>query len=182
MTALEIGYLWKDIYLVANQCVDIMPQYLVQIFVMIMLRDASILGLFFIMRTNRHYAKALKKERHARIKESSLFYINPVKGSVVQVMVGDVVYIHHKKNYSYFFLSDGKSLCQYISLFKIEENLPKDTFVRINKSTIVNRKHIESIDEDNLLITTTLPDSHAGGHVVLALSPKYLNGCRDLLV
>ncbi|MBR4136655.1 MAG: LytTR family transcriptional regulator [Bacteroidales bacterium] len=175
LTAFEMGFLWNDIMPIAKRRPSLLTVYLLQMFVMILLRDCCLVGFFFILRTNHHYSMELRRVNTQLVQESALFSINIGKGNSVTVPLSDIVYIRHQKNYSYFYLVDGKSLCQYISLSKIEEDMPSDLFSRINKSVLVNKRHIESINLEKLTITTSLTDPKTGKAVMLNISPVYGN-------
>ncbi len=180
LTAFEMGFLWNDIMPFAKQRPDLRSIYMLQMFVMILLRDGCLVGLFFILKTDQYYAAELHKINTKHIAESSLLTIAVQNNNTVQVPLKDIVYIRHQKNYSYYYLTDGRNLCQYISLSKIEENIPADTFVRINKNTLLNIQHIVQTNIQQHTITTTLTNLQTGGPVTLSLSPIYAQSIMDL--
>ena len=63
-------------------------------------------------------------------------------------------------------MSNGTSKTVNLSLNKFEATLPKDRFVRINRSVIVNVRHVEKIIGKGLILTS-------GKH--LDLGETYLN-------
>ncbi|MBR6334111.1 MAG: LytTR family transcriptional regulator, partial [Bacteroidales bacterium] len=130
----------------------------------------------------QYYAAELHKVYAKHIAESSRLNITVQGNNTVQVPLNDIVYIRHQKNYSYFYLTDGKTLCQYISLSKIEESIPANTFVRINKSTLANMKHIVQTSVKDKTVTTSLADPQTGEAVTLNLSPVFADSAASLLI
>ncbi len=182
LTVFEMAFLWNDIMPFAKQRPDLLTIYMLQMFVMILLRNGCLFGLFFILKTNRYYALELHKINTRHIAESSRLNITVQGNNTVQVPLNDIVYIRHQKNYSYFYLTDGKTLCQYISLSKIEESIPANTFVRINKSTLANMKHIVQTSVKDKTVTTSLADPQTGEAVTLNLSPVFADSVASLLI
>ena len=174
LAVFEMGFLWNDIMPFAKQRPDLLTIDMLQMFVMILLRNGCLLGLFFILKTNQYYAAELHKVYAKHIAESSRLNITVQGNNTVQVPLNDIVYIRHQKNYSYFYLTDGKTLCQYISLSKIEESIPANTFVRINKNTLVNIQHIVQTSVKDKTVSTSLTDPQTGEPVTLTLSPLYI--------
>lgn len=79
----------------------------------------------------------------------------------VPVVLEDVLYINAQGNDTYINLEDGRSLKIKYKLYQLEEGLLPNSFIRINKSEIVNIRKIRSITpmfKGNLLI--------------------YMNGCK----
>ncbi len=76
------------------------------------------------------------------------------KGTVYSF--SDVLYLEANGNYTYVHVSGrGKPALKTAGLKQLEEKLPKDIFIRIHKSILVNKFHIENYDytKDNSTIT-----------------------------
>lgn len=70
----------------------------------------------------------------------------------------DVLYLEANGNYTYVHINGRKKPALKTSgLKQLEEKLPKDIFIRIHKSILVNKFHIENYDytKDNSTITLT---------------------------
>ena len=72
----------------------------------------------------------------------------------VKVNLDDINYVEGLKDYVIIHLSD-KRVVTRLTLKGIEEVLPSSTFIRVNKSYIVNRNKIDSFDNNDVFIGTT---------------------------
>lgn len=123
------------------------PHYL-QMFLLVMVRNICILGFFFLLRSNRHYAELNRAERKGLLNNTSYYNIVVSSKQVETVKVTEIMYVRHQKNYSYFYLSDGTHYPQYVSLTKVIEELPESLFLRISRSTIINTAYIMRFEKD----------------------------------
>lgn len=143
---------------------------MLQIIILVLLRNACFIGLFFLLRTNRYYLKNIQAERMGLLQNTSYYNIVLSMKEVKTVKITDIMYIRHQKNYSYFYMSDGVHYAQYMSLTKVMGELPKTLFMRISRNTIVNTRYIvnykkgilslqslrvEGIEETNLPVSQT---------------------------
>ena len=60
-----------------------------------------------------------------------------VKGRIIKIMFKDVIYIEGASNYILIYTTEGKHMT-YLTIKEIERYLPKDIFVRIHRSFIIN--------------------------------------------
>lgn len=58
----------------------------------------------------------------------------------------DIIRLESNLNYTYFILQSGKKELMSYTLAMYSQMLPND-FIRVNKSCIVNKKFIKSLDE-----------------------------------
>ncbi|ANI90122.1 hypothetical protein A9P82_13010 [Arachidicoccus ginsenosidimutans] len=79
------------------------------------------------------------------------------KGIVERVDLDNILYIESSHNYAVLYLSDGSKQTIYMSLAEIEGALPKDKFLRIQRSYIVNLKKIQKI-EGNMIYLQSLKE------------------------
>ena len=68
-----------------------------------------------------------------------------------KVNFSDILFIEGLKDYVIIQLSDQRIITR-MSLKAIFDLLPKSTFLRVNKSYIVNTGHIESFDNNDIFI------------------------------
>lgn len=68
-----------------------------------------------------------------------------------KVYFRDILYIEAMQNYCILHISDRK-LITYITLRGMEQKLPKDIFLKVHKSFIVNLDKITAVDGNDLLI------------------------------
>lgn len=61
------------------------------------------------------------------------------------VSLSDVLYLEALENYTRFHLSDGSSVISSLTLKHHQEKLSSETFLRINRSTLVNTDHVKNV-------------------------------------
>lgn len=70
-----------------------------------------------------------------------------------KVNLKDILFIEGLKDYVIIQM-DGQRIITRMNVKTIHELLPKNTFLRINRSYIVNKNHIESFDHNDVFIKT----------------------------
>lgn len=110
-----------------------------QSFGLMFARNATLVGLLVLLRMNHYYRKNYTQERKTNIQVSSIYNIVSNK-TMITLNVDEIMYVQHQKNYTYFYMMDGRSYSQYISLVKVMEELPEDLFVYANRNTLINTK------------------------------------------
>lgn len=81
-----------------------------------------------------------------------------VAGELVSFDIKDIVYIQSWGNYIKLFTLEENFICSSTTR-EVEHKLPRDMFVRVHKSYVVNVKYVESFDIDYVILTnqTYLP-------------------------
>ena len=74
-------------------------------------------------------------------------------GNLVKVLFDEIFYVEAMKDYVKIYLKD-RFIVSYLTMKKMEENLPEDNFQRIHKSYIANLKQIKGISGNMLRLTT----------------------------
>lgn len=88
---------------------------------------------------------AIKEEKLLKFKSyNGLFLFRPE----------DIAYIEADRDYASMFLANGTKEDVFERLGEIEKKLPPDTFLRIGKSIVANRKYINKITNTSIRITT----------------------------
>lgn len=136
-----------------------------------LIRNTCLLMLFFILRTNEHYHDLLRMQQRASIYEDSLYHILVGKNEVKTVKISDIVYLAHQKNYTYFHLRNGEKYSMYVSMSKVEEELPSAMFRRINRNIIVNMDNV--VETDRNVITLDFREKGSDNNVSFSLSSAY---------
>lgn len=166
-TALEFLLLSSDL-----QALIVPSNYhrllIIQSFALAFIRNGGIIGLFFLLKTNQYYVKQYQKEYQTVVQKTQEYNITVSSKEVKTVTISEITYIQHQKNYTYFHLTDGSCYSQYISLSKVEGELPEGQFVRINRSTLASKSFPSKLDHETLLMT--MPN---GSTLALAVSPKF---------
>jgi DNA-binding LytR/AlgR family response regulator len=70
---------------------------------------------------------------------------------IEKIMLSDLILVEAMRNYVIYHCEQRKHIC-YTSLKSAELSLPSDTFVKIQKSFIVNRKKVEKIEKGQVII------------------------------
>lgn len=65
--------------------------------------------------------------------------------NIVRISVSDIMYIESQSEYQKIHMADGKFHMPLMSIKRLAELLPEDTFLRIHRSYIVNMNHVVDI-------------------------------------
>ena len=71
-----------------------------------------------------------------------------------KVFFRDVSYVEGLQNYAVIHLHDRK-LITYITLTSLENQLPKDEFLKVHKSFLISVPHVQAIEGDEIIIDDT---------------------------
>jgi two-component system LytT family response regulator len=95
-------------------------------------------------------------ERHAddnfSVSENSNELFFKTDHRVVRVVTSGIRYIEGMSEYVRIYFDDGKPLTVLLSMKKLEERLPKDSFMRIHRSYIVNLKKISEVNKNRVIL------------------------------
>ena len=99
-----------------------------------------------------YHSLLLKEEKEAieTIVATEYFFVKAER-RYFKVNFSDILFIEGLKDYVIIQLSDQRIITR-MSLKAIFDLLPKSTFLRVNKSYIVNTDHIESFDNNDIFI------------------------------
>lgn len=98
------------------------------------------------------YLSLLKTEGKEDIEKiNAEFIIVKSERKYHKIELSNILFIEGLKDYVIIH-SDGERIITKMNLKTIHEQLPKTTFLRVNKSYIVNSKHIDSFDNNDLYI------------------------------
>lgn len=70
-------------------------------------------------------------------------------------MYAEILYVEGLKDYVIIHLNDGRRLVTRMTIKAMEETLPSDMFLRVNKSNIVRIAAVDSIDSNDVFIRDT---------------------------
>src|SRR5690606_10190184 len=68
-----------------------------------------------------------------------------------KVFFSDVIYIEGLQNYAVIHVGERK-LITYITLTSLENQLPKEQFLKVHKSFIISVPHVQAIEKDEIII------------------------------
>lgn len=69
----------------------------------------------------------------------------------IRINFNDIEYLEAQKEYVYIYLKNSAPVKTLIRLKNIEEVLPKDNFMRIHRSFIVNLNHIVTVERNRII-------------------------------
>lgn len=108
--------------------------------------------------------KTLQEEQYLNIKWAK---------RINKIPIEKIIYFQKEDNYVLIVLKDQKKFLHRSTLREIEDILPKDLFIRVSKSNIVQGNYIQSFDQNQLLLSdgvTSIPISQPGFKI---LSKRY---------
>lgn len=118
---------------------------------LIFLRDTAWVGLLITLRMNHYYRKNYIQEKIINAQANSIYNITN-NHNTITLNISEIVAIQHQKNYTFFYLSDGRKYSQYISLVKVEESMPEGFFIRVSRSALINTKFHYTYDAGMLYL------------------------------
>ena len=116
----------------------------------------------------------LKTRKFNAGEQPNYFFIN-ADYSLVKVIFADIMWIEGLKDYLKIHLkSTSKPLVARITMKLIEEQLPANMFVRVQKSFIISKEHITSIRKNSVFINDIeIPVGDNYKNAIASLTGKY---------
>jgi len=96
---------------------------------------------------------ALPVDQQAGQKTDDFLYIK-CNGKYEKILFSDIRYVEAANNYVYIYVAEKKFI-SYHSLKSIQKQLPPALFVRVHKSYLVSRRHIDQIKGSEIWIQNT---------------------------
>jgi DNA-binding LytR/AlgR family response regulator len=79
------------------------------------------------------------------------YFFIKCNGKMEKIDLSEILYIEAANNYIFIF-TKNKRFMSYYTLKGIDDQLPKDKFVRVHKSYIVSKDHIQQIVKNEIII------------------------------
>jgi DNA-binding LytR/AlgR family response regulator len=98
---------------------------------------------------DRYFSKGNKKEDSIDHNDKFLFIKSEYK--IVRINYPDIRYIEAMQEYVRIYLENQKPIMTLMSLKKMEEHLPKDAFMRVHRSFIVNLNKITTVERNRIV-------------------------------
>jgi DNA-binding LytR/AlgR family response regulator len=98
-------------------------------------------------------AKVLKQEHSSgdTMQSNDQYLFIKSSHKIIRLNYADVKYIEGMREYVRIHLSNEKPIMTLISMKKMEESLPEDSFMRVHRSFIVNLKKITTIERNRII-------------------------------
>lgn len=87
----------------------------------------------------------------AEVKTEDKFLMIKSEHKIIRVNLEEIKYIEGMREYVRIHLSNQKPIMSLMSMKKLEEALPKDTFMRVHRSYIVNLNQITVIERNRII-------------------------------
>jgi DNA-binding LytR/AlgR family response regulator len=91
------------------------------------------------------------KRASGNIRESTDYFFVKCDSKFEKIFYNSVLYIEALQNYAVIYTTN-KKLITYLTMTSLEQQLPKDRFLKVHKSFIVSVPQIKAIDGNELLI------------------------------
>ncbi|TWP26560.1 response regulator transcription factor [Apibacter muscae] len=105
-----------------------------------------------------------KEQKELDKKQSPEYFFVKSEYRQIKISFHKILYIEGLKDYVKIWLKDEpKPILTLMSLKKLEEELPKDRFMRVHRSFIISLEHIQSIEKNQVIIHQqyiTISDQH----------------------
>lgn len=95
-----------------------------------------------------HYIDSV--QHHSSSADPSFIYIKSDK-VLEKLLFSEIVVVEAMRNYVIYHCDERKLIC-YTSLKSVEQTLPEETFVKVQKSFIVNKNKIQKIEKGQVFI------------------------------
>jgi two-component system LytT family response regulator len=114
---------------------------------------------------------------------NSFFVKTEVRGKLIRILIDDILYIESKLNYIHIHINK-ENIKTYLTIHELMEKLPKDQFIRIHRSFIINTHRITSIENGQVKLDkqVSIPLGRSyHDHFFQQINPDILSNKRDLI-
>ena len=70
---------------------------------------------------------------------------------IQRIELSEILYIESLREYVRIYLKDNKPIMSLMSLKSLEENLPKERFMRVHRSFIVNLNEVKTVERSRII-------------------------------
>lgn len=133
-----------------------MKKFLFSVMYLIMIRDACFFLFFFMLKLHNDLSYNHLKESQFIAKHDKTLLNALPHGEIYQINISNIVYISQSGNYASIHLSDGKIDRQYSSLKGIQEILPDEICVKINRNNLIMLSKV--VDYNDYSVTLDLKE------------------------
>lgn len=93
----------------------------------------------------------IKKKAATGIQQTADYFFIKCEGRYEKIMFDDLLYVEALQNYVMLYTANKKFI-SYLTFKSVEEYLPEDRFLKIQKSFIISLAKIDSIDGEDVII------------------------------
>lgn len=101
----------------------------------------------------RHWFELLENHNKDAVSphEENIFVKSDYK--IIKIKMDDILYIESANEYIKIILENGESIMTFMRLKNMEENLPKDKFMRVHRSFIIQLNKIKAVEKNRVMIS-----------------------------
>ena len=129
-----------------NMSIQIYKMALRAIFIFLSVRDACFILFADVVKLCEMQAIQLQQNKKTTLQATHHLLINLPDRTTLAQDIHQIVCLKYKDRKTTIFRTHGDPITTYNSLASIEEDLPTDLFIRINRNTMVAYSHIVSYD------------------------------------
>lgn len=126
----------------------------------------------FSKAVNKVYEKMQKKRSESTYENTAYFIVKTERNKHERVNYDDILYINGAQNYTIIKMPT-QYILTYMTLKSLESQLPKNKFIRVHRSYIMNLDYFESLEDNVIKIK--------GVDKTITLGPNYKNALRSEL-
>lgn len=105
----------------------------------------------FLFRERQHFQESLEKEVKVVYQTVRMLDVTDKESNILLVKIKDILYCRQQRNFTEFFVVQHKKYTRLGSMKHLEQLLGDD-FIRISATELVSFRHIESCNEDTLIM------------------------------
>lgn len=106
-------------------------------------------------RFEKSIQKLFKVSRREEVSEEKKYTYFKVSGKLIKVFHADLCYAQSVKDYILLKTTSGSYLT-HMTMKHLESLLPGETFIRIHRSYLVNKQHIDALDKSGVKVASEM--------------------------
>ena len=149
----DFGLAKKGILFCAAGTIQIVGtfNFFLKIYFLIIFRNLAFNFFPFLFRERQHLQKSLEKEVRVVYQTVRMLDVTDKKSNILLVKIKDILYCRQQRNFTEVFVVQHKKYTRLGSMKHLEQLLGDD-FIRISATELVSFRHIESCNEDTLIM------------------------------
>ena len=150
---LDLAFAYRNIVSCNAQVIQIVGpvSFFSHIFFLIFVRNLAVNLFPFLFRDRQHFKKSLEKETKVVYQTVQMLDVTDKESNILLVKIEDILYCRQQRNFTEIFVVQHKKYTRLGSMKHLEQLLGDD-FIRISATELVSFRHIESCNEDTLIM------------------------------
>ena len=150
---LDLAFAYRNIVSCNAQVIQIVGpvSFFSHIFFLIFVRNLAVNLFPFLFRDRQHFKKSLEKETKVVYQTVQMLDVTDKESNILLVKIEDILYCRQQRNFTEIFVVQHKKYTRLGSMKHLEQLLGDD-FIRISATELVSFRHIESCNEDTVIM------------------------------